>query len=969
MASVFVSPGVYTQEIDESFIPSAAEAGIGAALIGLSTKGPAYRPITVTNFGQYKEVFGGLNEEHYAGYAARNYLRNDDSLTFVKLAGRSATGVGQAAMLAFPETGSVTGSLTADNKILAVVRRRGDTAGDILLSGSPTNFALSANGEIATGLSLVSSSPKYIKKVIGTNPKSHTVGELFSDLYVDGVFDYSVSDYSGSVDNLTTNTNGVPNWISVTAQAGLTTGTTTHDQISGLAEPETPAIVSQNFSGQVFEMFKFRQMTHSPASVKVSISNIKKGETSTDYPTFSIAIRSLGDTDDQPQVIESFENVTMDPSSAKYVARMIGDRYPVYNFATDPVEVMYEGDFVNRSKYVRVEMVAGAPTNAYPAGFKGYPTINVQTDNRDALGSSISFGSPATNVSFDNASSEIRSAAPVTEWGYLDAGATVTVAGTSIDNLTVAFGEGDNGTSSDNILDFNDIDDLSGILAGSTITGALVDDGIIPAGTTVVSVDNTPGQKAVTLSAAHQIMAQDKAVVFENNDGDFTVVSATTTVITVSETVFDLAAGGSYTVSGNNFDADFARGYVEFASVSYKLNHLNTRGEVSASVFAGVSLDTGMNDRLKASLVGTSNGPSSQQLGVLYVTESDELVSQPTDTYNIIDTVSNAANFSSNNQIRFTTAFYGGTDGFDPRNNMLNSYNDGSLSGDFATAIKILGNPEEIDYNLIAVPGVHSGENGSTNDTLIDMITARSDAFAIIDLADTSTSGAGLSLSVAAAIEESKKYDTNYAAAYYPWVRINDSENNKLMWVPPSVEVLGAYSFNDKVAQPWFAPAGFTRGGLDNVREARRRLTQVHRDDLYQENVNPIATFPGQGIVIFGQKTLQKKQSVLDRVNVRRMLLEVRKTIAGLSRLFVFEPNNARTRGAIVSRINDYLAGVQSSNGLTQFRAILDESTTTPDLIDRNIMKGKIFLQPTQAAEIIIFDFNVDGSGATFDEV
>jgi len=181
--------------------------------------------------------------------------------------------------------------------------------------------------------------------------------------------------------------------------------------------------------------------------------------------------------------------------------------------------------------------------------------------------------------------------------------------------------------------------------------------------------------------------------------------------------------------------------------------------------------------------------------------------------------------------------------------------------------------------------------------------------------------------------------------------------------------VLGAYAFNDSVAQPWFAPAGFTRGGLDTVLEARRRLNQSQRDSLYTVNVNPIATFPGQGIVIFGQKTLQKKQSVLDRVNVRRMLVEVRKTIAGFSRLFVFEANNESTQGAILARVNEYLSTVQAQNGLTQFRAILDESTTTPDLVDRNIIKGKIFLQPTQAAEIIIFDFNVDGSGASFDEV
>lgn len=954
MASVFVSPGVYTQEIDESFIPSAAEAGVGAALIGLSSKGPAYRPITVTSFGQFQEAFGGLNEEHYAGYAARNYLRNSDSLTFLKLAGRSATGVGQAAMVAFPETGTATGALTAvQSSVLAVVRRRSDDNSDILLSGSPTNFALSANGVIATGLSLNSSSDKYIKKVIGTNPKAHTVGEVFSDLYVDGTFDFAVSDYAGTVDNSTTNTNGVAHWISITAQAGSTVGVSSHDQISGLSEPETPAIVSQNFGGQVFDLFKVYQMTHSPASVKISISNVTKAATATDYPTFSLSVRALNDTDDQPQVLESFDGVSMDPSSAKYVARVIGDRYPVYDFSTTPVEVMYEGNFNNNSKYIRIQMIDGAPTNAHPSGFRGYPTAQINPDNRDALGAVYSW-TDTSSISFDSATKEIRSVGGVTPWAELEAGHDVTVAGTNVA-----------GTLDQTVTDVSTISITESVNppagAGISING------VVQAGVTVQSV--TPGTpSSVVLTGGTVSGTANDAVVFIVNDGVYTVVSATENVIVVEEAIpLDLSAG-SYTTSGANYDGDFARGYVEYASIPLVVNHLNSRGEVSANSFAGVNFAVGINDRLKNSIVNTTS-LNTQQKGMLYI-EEGEVTDPDSSSFTLVSTTGlNASSFSTTNSVRFTVAMYGGSDGFDPRNNMLNSYNDGSLSGDFESAIKILSNPEEIDFNLIAVPGVHSGENGSTNDILIDMITSRSDAFAIIDLGDTSTSGAGLSLSVANAITESAKYDTNYAAAYYPWVRINDPAANKLVWMPPSVEVLGAYSFNDRVAQPWFAPAGFTRGGLSNVVEARRRLNQSSRDSLYGVNINPIATFPGQGIVIFGQKTLQKKQSVLDRVNVRRMLLEVRKTIAGFSRLFVFEANNAATRGAILSRVNNYLATVQAANGLTQFRAILDSTTTTPDLIDRNIMKGKIFLQPTQAAEIIIFDFNLDGAGATFSEV
>jgi len=248
------------------------------------------------------------------------------------------------------------------------------------------------------------------------------------------------------------------------------------------------------------------------------------------------------------------------------------------------------------------------------------------------------------------------------------------------------------------------------------------------------------------------------------------------------------------------------------------------------------------------------------------------------------------------------------------------------------------------------------------------MVSNRGDAFYILDISNGTTTAAPLSMTVAEAKVEAEKFDTNYAATYYPWIRINDIDNDKIIWVPPSVEVISAYAFNDRVAQPWWAPAGFNRGGVENVLEVRRRLTQGQRDDLITSNVNPIATFPGQGIVIWGQDTLQKKQSLLSKVNVRRMLLEVRKTIARMSNVFVFDPNTTTQRSKLQSMINQYLQTVQEANGIEEFRAILDESTTTPDLIDRNTMKGRIILKPTSAAEIILLDFAVTNNGAVFQD-
>jgi phage tail sheath protein FI len=203
---------------------------------------------------------------------------------------------------------------------------------------------------------------------------------------------------------------------------------------------------------------------------------------------------------------------------------------------------------------------------------------------------------------------------------------------------------------------------------------------------------------------------------------------------------------------------------------------------------------------------------------------------------------------------------------------------------------------------------------------------------------------------------------------YWPWVQIGDPDLGKNVWVPPSVMVAGVYAFNDKVAHPWFAPAGLNRGTIDMAIQAERKLSHSNRDTLYGANINPIATFPGQGVTVWGQKTLQKKASALDRVNVRRLLIKVKKFIASSSRFLVFEQNTNATRKRFLAIANPFLEQVQSNSGLNAFKVIMDESNNPPDLVDRNILYGQIFLQPTRTAEFIVLDFTVQPTGATFPE-
>ena len=213
---------------------------------------------------------------------------------------------------------------------------------------------------------------------------------------------------------------------------------------------------------------------------------------------------------------------------------------------------------------------------------------------------------------------------------------------------------------------------------------------------------------------------------------------------------------------------------------------------------------------------------------------------------------------------------------------------------------------------------------------------------------------------------QASSLDTSYAATYWPWLRITDPSTRQLVWVPASTMIPGVYAYNDRVGERWFAPAGKNRGGLSTVLQAERKLTNVNRDTLYTENVNPIATLPRTGVVVFGQKTLQKQASALDRVNVRRLLITLKNFISQVADNLVFEQNTTATRNNFLSKVNPFLESVQSRQGLYAFKVVMDDSNNTPDVIDRNELIGQIFVQPAKTAEFIYLDFNILPTGASF---
>ena len=262
---------------------------------------------------------------------------------------------------------------------------------------------------------------------------------------------------------------------------------------------------------------------------------------------------------------------------------------------------------------------------------------------------------------------------------------------------------------------------------------------------------------------------------------------------------------------------------------------------------------------------------------------------------------------------------------------------------------------------MMVLPGVIHGTHTNVTNHAIDKSEERADTFLILDSSKYGDS-------VDTVRDNVKALDSNYTATYYPWVKVLDENTNRPTWVPPSVVLPGVIAFNDEVAHEWFAPAGLNRGGLSDVLEAKTRLTHSERDKLYEDRINPIATFPGQGVVVFGQKTLQGKPSALDRVNVRRLLIALKKFIASTSRFLVFEQNTNATRARFLNVVNPFLEDVQANSGLSAFRVVMDDTNNTPDEIDRNRLIGQIFIQPTRTAEFIVLDFVVQPTGATFPE-
>ena len=407
----------------------------------------------------------------------------------------------------------------------------------------------------------------------------------------------------------------------------------------------------------------------------------------------------------------------------------------------------------------------------------------------------------------------------------------------------------------------------------------------------------------------------------------------------------------------------------------------NTKNKIVLETFNNLSLDPNAPNYIEA-VVGNQTTTKSTDGDVTYISTTGEYVNRskyvrvsavnlPTLNYLGTDgaTVGNDGTYSYSGSLPVASsgAFAGATgkvanDGVVGKffKDISSTNTQGIQPANYADAISILENQDEYAFNIISAPGLCYDLTGHSTqiDALISLAETRGDCIAVVDLRSHGSTVSNVTGTAAS-------LNSSYAAAYWPWLQ-TQSGTGKNVFVPASVFIPGLYAFTDSAAAPWFAPAGLTRGGIVGAIQAERKLTKGQRDDLYTANVNPIATFPGTGIVAFGQKTLQKKASALDRVNVRRLLIDLKKFFSNTAKSLVFEQNTIQTRNRFLGTVNPYLESVTQRQGLYAYRVVMDDTNNTADVIDRNQLVGQVFIQPAKTAEFIVLDFTIEPTGATF---
>ena len=994
----FVSPGVFINEIDNSAIPATADV-IGPVVVGRATRGLAMQPVTVESFSDFIEMFGdtvpgfgggdiyrdgNYQSPMYGTYAAKAFLdANVAPLTYVRLLGQQTTN-GSSNSSTTPAAGAGwrtnqgpsripssnggayglwlftsasnaqsilgTGSLAAifyvdDGEIYlsgAVYGGRINSheggggedyttgSNNVIIGNDSDNlWTIVVNGEnvaqekIKFGFD--DSSVNWVRNKFNTNPQLVSGATFYTSdsaksYWLGETFDQELRD-----DSLTGNALGCMMAISKEASAGPWD---MHPQPS--YEARTGWFISQDLGHpgayvpfRTQKLFRLIGRGHGEwlhKNCKVSITDIKRSTTSTnDYGSFSLLIRSINDTDNSVSVIERYDNLNLDPTSTNYVARKIGNKYSEWDETAKQLKTY--GEYDNQSKFVYVEVnndvdAGGTDATFLPFGYFGPPRFRSVFDLNGTGACSITPGTAGdTDVNGD---------------------------GGNMTRFFVTGGEGIVNSGSFPAPGYNAIY-LSG---GAGIANTAADNG----------------------SCTGSLVFPSVRLRVSSSDGNLSDITDAYYGMQTTRT----ATSTSPDFSIPDFHRLLYQGYTGGGGEGAPTSRYDTTGvEDFSYVF---SLD---NIVLKST---TDSGTDYFYVSGSRTGQMDG--AQTTGSYtNLLDAGIN----------KFTAPFWGGFDGFDIKkpdplyNKGMASTSTEDNSHSYHTwkrALDTVADPEFLNMNLLATPGLTL--DGLTTHA-VRVCEERADALALIDLPDVYVPAheayysnkanrlASMPTSAATALRD-RLIDSSYGATFYPWVQTRDDNTGALLWIPPSVAMMGVLASSEAASDIWFAPAGFNRGGLSDgaagiaVTNVTQRLTSKERDTLYEAAINPIASFPSTGIVVFGQKTLQERQSALDRINVRRLVIYLKKQISILSTQILFEQNVQATWNRFKALIEPFLANVKVGYGITDYKLILDETTTTADLIDQNVLYAKIMIKPARAIEYIAIDFVIMSTGASFDD-
>jgi len=851
----------------------------------------------------------------------------------------------------------------------------------LLTSSSGANFGndLSAGSRLFK-VSLDPNEDNYIRRVLNTNPLKFQEEEHL--LYLDYPVESELAKVVSKGDQVDTD--------GTSATVALVMGSTNTSTQPGPAQAgqnfidlfgrydtrystsRTTSFISQPFGKKEFDLFHFETIDDGAAvsdDYKISIANLRAStDEANPYGTFDVQVRRFSDLDKNTEIVERYTSCNLNPSSDDFVAKKIGDYKVRYDFdQADPDErrLVVTGRYPNRSARVRIVINedvynSEVPSSALPFGFRGIPVLRT-TETLSDRSATVVAGGAAGNERLET---------PANRNGAAEGG--------DADQAPAA-------------LKFGIVPPMPFTFKVTRGSKSATLNGFLGKSTATERVDNSFywGVKTTSLPRAKDF--NNNAALALQNSNAGSAINGLVRSYTKFQGIekLDTLVTGSAADNFNNNKFTLARVAFEQAGASLG------------------SIPTAFNKTAREHMLNAAYIRDAAPDAVTYTVDdrSGNLDNRFT-MASLLATSSIIFNrFTS--YAKFTNVFYGGYDGVNIldrdqaffRDRALSADSDGKAAVDTiidngigvsASAQNAFGSGRRNNYvasmnravdimtdatstrvNILAIPGIREP---FVTDHALEKTKQYSQAIYIMDSIMYDESGNRLyddSEARADVRETSEQFegraiDNNYGATYFPDVFIADNDNNQIVKMPASIPALATLSNTDNLRAPWFAPAGFSRGALDFVTNVDVRLSSDDRDTLYDARINPIAVFPRAGFVIFGQKTLQQAKSALDRVNVRRLMVGIKRQIAQIARGLLFEPNNAQTRARFVSQASSALASVQIGAGIESFSVIMDDTNNTQEDVDSNRLNGKITVVPTRAVEFIAIDFVITNSGVEF---